>query len=187
MLRFFTSTLSFGAESIAVNILYLMKDLHRDSLKPLQLKYAYHGKYDSDNIANKSMLVSKLSKIILDTIDYDQYKNLTSTDKTNISMAIARQLYLESKNYKSSYIDSDAYWYGQYGCHPSKTKGISFSCRLVNDPYDEAYQVNFPEKLFSNQPVVKNCLRIALEEQYSYILLKKENPSFNLTYDLHDL
>lgn len=162
--------MSFGAESTAIKILYLMKDLYRDNQPPARYAYPGDGKYDSNHISDKSILVSKLSKIILDTINYNQYQNLSASEKSHIKMAIARCLYYELDKYASSYYD-------EY-CHTQMTKGISFSIRFKDYPFDEAYQVNFPIELFSNQPLIKNCINDALRE-YPNILRKKENNLLN--------
>lgn len=184
MLRFFNTKLSFGTESTAIKILYFMKDLHRDNQPPAKYAYPGNGRYDSDYIADKNFLVSMLSKAILESIDYEQYKNLATSEKNNIKMAIARYLYSESGNYESSYYAENEG--GAWGCGSwdhEKAKGVSFSTQFKDYPYDEAYEVNFPKELFLDQLRLKNYICAALEK-YSAILHKKENTSLNLACDL---
>ena len=173
MFRLFTTKLSFNAESTATKILFLMKDLYRNNRSPQRYPHPGSKQYDSNNIIDKSLLVTRLSKIILEIIDYEQYKNLSESEINYINMSIARALYFESEKHESSYYeDSESPW--NNGRDLNKAKGISFSLRITQYPIDEAYEVNFPKDLFLNQPLIIHYIYTALQE-YPNILRRKEN------------
>lgn len=129
-------------------------------------------------LADKSTLVFFLSKIILETIDYYQYKKLSTGEKDKIKMTIAQYLYEESNKYQSSFHEES-----EDGWKVYEKNGISFSTRIKEYPYDEAYQVNFPTELFSNQPGIKSCICNAFKS-YPNILRKEENTSLEVPFAL---
>ena len=174
MLRLFNTKLSFGSESTAIKILYLIKDFHRDD----QLG----ARYDSNNIVDKNFLISKLNEAIVEVIDYKKYKNLSVSEKENIRMAIARNLYLESDKYESSYDEEEeGGWSMTFIKY--KAKGISFSMQFEKYPAVKAYEVNFPEALFTKKLLLKNCIRSALRE-FPNLSCSNENPQEYIAYCL---